>query len=362
MTSMNSYQLVEWGKPLQLRLHEKPVPVDGEVLVKIEAAGVCHSDLHIRDGYFDLGGGKRLTAEQFGSKLPLTMGHEMAGIVAAKGPNATGPEVGTKVVVYPWIGCGVCEHCLDERDTDCEKQRSLGTRTHGGFSDYVVVPKGRYLVPVGNVDLKLAATYACSGLTAYGALKKMPRMSANDRLLVIGAGGLGLAALSIAPLVSEVAAAGRVVVDLDPIKLEAATRQGAHVVFDSRTPDAAAALKAAAGGPIRGVIDFVGSRETAELAMAVTVKGAVIAIVGMMGGSLEIPLAMMSPRNLTIRGSHVGTLDELKALIQFASEGRLPPIPIETRPMSEINSILDDLEARRLIGRVVTVPDPVPVI
>ena len=353
MTSMNSYQLLEWGKPLQLRLHEVPVPQGAEVLVKIEAAGVCHSDLHIRDGYFDLGGGRRLTAEQFGSKLPLTMGHEMAGIVAAKGPDATGPEIGAQVVVYPWIGCGTCEHCLDERDTDCEKQRSLGTRTHGGFSEYVLVPKGRYLVPTGNVDLKLAATYACSGLTAYGALKKMPRMSTKDRLLVIGAGGLGLAALSIAPLVTE---AGLVVADLDPAKLAAATRQGAHVVFDCRTPDAAATLKAAAGGPIRGVIDFVGSRETAELAMAVAVKGTVIVIVGMMGGSLEIPLALMSPRNLTIRGSHVGTLDELKALVQFASEGRLPPIPVETRPMSEINNILDDLEARRLIGRVVTVP------
>ena len=97
---MNCYQLLEWGKPLQQRLLEVPVPQGAEVLVKIEAAGVCHSDLHIRDGYFDLGGGRRLTAEQFGSKLPLTMGHEMAGIVAARGLAATGPDVGTKVVVY----------------------------------------------------------------------------------------------------------------------------------------------------------------------------------------------------------------------------------------------------------------------
>ena len=105
---MNSYHLLEWGKPLQLRLHEVPVPQGAEVLVKIEAAGVCHSDLHIRDGYFDPGSGRRLTAEQFGSKLPLTMGHEMASSVAAKGPNATSPQIGTKVVVYPWIGCGSC--------------------------------------------------------------------------------------------------------------------------------------------------------------------------------------------------------------------------------------------------------------
>jgi alcohol dehydrogenase, propanol-preferring len=104
------------------------------------------------------------------------------------------------------------------------------------------------------------------------------------------------------------------------------------------------------------VIDFVGSQQTAELALAVAVKGTVIVIVGMMGGSLEIPLPLLSPRNLTIRGSHVGTLDELKALISFAEEGRLPAIPVATRPMSQINTILDDLEARRIIGRVVVTP------
>ena len=352
---MQSYQVVEWGKPLQLRLQEKPVPQGEEVLVKIEAAGVCHSDVHIRAGFFDLGGGKRLSAADFGSKMPMTMGHEICGTVVQSGPLAVGPAAGTRVVVYPWIGCGICSHCLDERDTDCEAQRSLGVKRDGGFSQYVLVPRSRYLVPVAdNVDSLLAATFACSGLTAYGALKKMPRMSGTDRLLIIGAGGLGLAAMAIAPLVTE---AKLVAADLDPIKLDAATRQGAHIVFDTRTPNTAAALKQAAGGPIRGVIDFVGSSETAELALAVAVKGTVIVIVGMMGGSLEIPLPLLSPRNLTIRGSHVGTLDELKALLRFASEGRLPAIPTTSRPMSQVNEILDDLEARRVIGRVVLVPD-----
>ncbi len=350
---MNSYQIVEWGKPLQLRIREKPKPQGEEVLIKVEAAGVCHSDIHIRDGYFDLGGGRRLTAEQFGSKLPLTMGHEIAGTVESLGPDASGAVLGTKVVVYPWIGCGVCDHCLDERDTDCEAQRTLGVRRDGGFSEYVIVPKGRYLVPLGDVDPRLAATFACSGLTAYGALKKMPRMTSKDRLLLIGAGGLGLAALAIAPLVTD---ATLVAADLDSVKLEAATRQGAHVVFDTRTVDTATALKQVAGGPIRGVIDFVGSRQTAELALAVAVKGTVIVIVGMMGGSLEIPLPLLSPRNLTIRGSHVGTLDELKTLLAFAAQGRLAPLPLTIRPMGQINEILDDLEARRLVGRVVTVP------
>lgn len=354
---MESYQITEWGKPLQHRLLERPSPHGDEVLVKIEAAGVCHSDVHLRAGYFDLGGGKRLTAEKFGATLPMTLGHEMAGTVAALGPEAANLEIGMPVVVYPWIGCGTCSHCLDQRDTDCEAQRSLGSRRDGGFSQYVLVPRSRYVVPVGPVDLKLAATFACSGLTAFGALKKLPPMSAGDRVLLIGAGGLGLAAVAIAPLVT---AARLVVADLDQDKLDAARALGAHVLFDSSGGgDVAPALKLAAGGPIRGVIDFVGTRQTAELAMAVAVKGTVIVIVGMMGGSLEVPLATLSPRNLTLRGSHVGTLDELKELLRYASEGRLQPIPVTARPMHEINRIIDDLEARRFVGRVVVTPTAV---
>ncbi len=353
---MESYQIVEWGKPLQLRLLERPSPRGDEVLVKIEAAGVCHSDVHLRAGYFDLGGGKRLTAEKFGAQLPMTLGHEMAGTVAALGPDAAGLEIGLPVVVYPWIGCGTCTHCLDQRDTDCEAQRSLGSRRDGGFSQYVLVPRSRYVVPAGQVDLKLAATFACSGLTAYGALKKLPPMSAGDRVLIIGAGGLGLAAVAIAPLVTG---AGLVVADLDQDKLDAAQALGAQVLFNSSGDDVAPALKQAAGGPIRGVLDFVGTRQTAELAMAVAVKGTVIVIVGMMGGSLEVPLATLSPRNLTLRGSHVGTLEELKELLRYAGEGRLQPIPVTTQPMHELNRIIDDLEQRRFVGRVVVTPTAV---
>lgn len=350
---MQSYQITEWGKPLQLRIRETPVPQGQEVLVRIEASGVCHSDVHIREGFFDLGGGRRARVEDSGASLPLTMGHEMAGTVVAMGPEATGTEIGARVVVYPWTGCGHCAHCDDERDEDCETPRSLGVRRDGGYSDHVIVPKGRFLVPAGSVDLQLAATYACSGLTSYGAMKKLPRLTAADRVLIIGAGGLGLAAIAVAPLLND---ARLVVTDIDPAKLDVALRQGAHAVFDSRTPDSIAALKAMAGGPIRGVVDFVGSPQTAAMAFGVVAKGGVIVVVGMSGGSAEVSLPSLSTRNLTLRGSYVGTLDELKDLLRFAQEGRLPAIPVTTRPMSDINELLDDLQARRVTGRVVTVP------
>jgi D-arabinose 1-dehydrogenase-like Zn-dependent alcohol dehydrogenase len=350
---MKSYQIVDWGKPLQLRIRETPVPEGEEVLVRIEASGVCHSDVHIRAGFFDLGGGRRANLADAGAPLPLTMGHEIAGTVVAMGPLASGVEIGTRGVVFPWIGCGKCAFCVQGRDVDCETPRSLGTRRDGGYSDYVLVPKGRYIVPSGDLDIHLAATYACSSLTAFGALQKLPPLSGDDRVLLIGAGGLGLAAIAIAPLVTQ---ARLVVADVDPAKLEAAARQGAAVTFDSRASGAAAALKLAAGGPIRGVIDFVGSRDTAQLALAVATKGTVIVIVGLHGGSVEVALPMLPTRNLTIRGSYVGTLEDLQALIRFAQEGRLPPIPVTRRRLDEVDHILDELDERRLVGRVVVTP------
>jgi len=354
VTQMKSYQIVDWGQPLEARQVAMPVPRENEVLVKVRAAGLCHSDIHLRDGYFDLGGGKRLTAAQYGAKMPMTLGHEIAGTVVQVGEDVQPAWTGKNVLVYPWIGCGKCDACQDLRDTDCEAQRSLGAKADGGFSEYVLVPDARYLIDIGKLDMHASATLACSGLTAFGALKKMPPMKATDRILLIGAGGLGLSALAAARLVTK---AGLVVADIDPIKLEAAKQQGADVIFDNRTPDTAAALKAAAGGPIRGVIDFVGSGTTASLAMGVAVKGTVIVVVGLMGGSLEIALPLLSPRNLTIRGSHVGTLDELKELVEFSRNGQLPGIPLTRRPMSEVNDALSDLEKGKSVGRIVLTPN-----
>ena len=353
MQEMRSYQVTEWDKPLQLRLRERPEPQGAEVLVKIEACGVCHSDVHIGEGYFEMGHGRKARLEDTGAKLPLTMGHEIAGTVVALGPDAKGTAVGVRGVVYPWIGCGHCAHCLRGHDVDCETPRSLGVRADGGYSNYVLVPDGRYVVPIDGVDLNLAATYACSSLTAYSALLKLPPLLPEDRVLVIGAGGLGLAAVSLAPLLT----AGRVIVaDIEPVNLAAAERQGASMTFDSRTPEPAKALKAAAGGSFRAVIDFVGSTDTAQLALGVVGKGGTIVIVGLHGGSIEVPLPMLPSRNLTLRGSYVGSLEDLHALLALARDKKLAPIPLTTRPLADINAILDDLRKHRVVGRVVTVP------
>src|SRR5260370_6724304 len=197
---MRAMQIIEWGKPLEAREYPDPEPEGEEVLLRVEAAGVCHSDVHIWDGHFDLGGGQQISLESRGVRLPFTMGHEIAGEVAALGPRASGVKVGDKVVAYPWIGCGECAACLKGEELLCLNPRTLGTRRAGGYATHVIVPHARYLLPHEGVPQGLAATYTCSGITAFSALKKTrDRLGADDHLVIIGAGGVGGSAVHIAP-------------------------------------------------------------------------------------------------------------------------------------------------------------------
>jgi len=347
---MTSYAIVSWGAPLQERIAPIPEPRGTEVLVRVERCGVCHSDVHIRTGGFDLGNGRAIRYADIGVALPFTMGHEIVGSVAALGPSAEGPPVGSPIVVYPWTGCGECAVCLEGRDIDCERNISLGTRRNGGFAEYAIVPHGRYLLDYGALDPNLAATCACSGLSAYSALRKLPPLSANDSLLIIGAGGLGLAATGLAKIMTP---ARIVVADSDASKLAAAATAGAHSTCHSAGDGAADGLVELAGSKFRGVIDFVGAPGTVRLALDVAAKGASIVVVGLFGGSLDLSTALLPMRNVSLRGSYVGSLDEMRALLELLAGLESYAVPIATRPMSEIDATLDDLHAGRIVGRVV---------
>ncbi|MBV8369803.1 MAG: alcohol dehydrogenase catalytic domain-containing protein [Candidatus Eremiobacteraeota bacterium] len=347
---MKSYAVVAWGAPLEEHDSATPVPQGAEVLVRVERCGICHSDVHIRHGAFDLGQGRSSRIEDLGVQLPFTMGHEIVGTVAALGPDARGVAVGQPVVVYPWIGCGACDACAAGRDIDCAKNVSLGVRRAGGYADHVLVPRDRYLLDYGSIDPNVAATCACSGLTAYSALKKLPPLTATDTILIIGAGGLGLAATAIA---SAVTPARIAVADIDETKLAAAREAGAALTFLSARDDAKRALRAELGGPVRGVIDFVGSPATVRLALDIAAMGATIVVVGLFGGSIDLPTALLPLRNLSLRGSYTGTLDEMKELLAIVGARGTHAVPITTRPMREVNAALDDLEAGRIVGRVV---------
>lgn len=346
---MKSFDIVDWGRPLQQVIRSKPTPVGGQVLMAVNACGVCHSDLHIRQGYLDLGDDRKVSFEQLGLKLPFTLGHEIVGTVVARGPHADIP-IGAKRVIYPWIGCGECRHCRRDDELSCEANRALGTRTAGGFSNYVLVPHQRYLLEYGGTDPNVAATCACSGLTAYSALRKLPSLDDSDTLLLIGAGGLGLAALSLA---SAMTGAKVVVADIDAKKLAHAERTTGCRTLNMSDAGAHDRLLALAGEKVRGVIDFVGSPDTLEFALNVAGKGASIIVVGLFGGSLNLSLALLPSRNLTLRGSYVGTLQEMRELLELNDQKKLLQVPIREMPIESLNDALEALEQGRVQGRIV---------
>ena len=188
---MLSYQLEAFGRPLSQVIRDTPQPQGSEVVVRVGSCGVCHSDVHLHDGYFDLGGDAKLDMTRT-VQPPRTLGHEIAGTVVAVGPQATGVQVGDRRVVFPWIGCGSCSLCEACQEHLCNSPRALGVHRDGGFADHVVVPHPRYLLDYGSLAEEQACTYACSGLTAYGALRKVAPLGLRDPLLIIGAGGVGL--------------------------------------------------------------------------------------------------------------------------------------------------------------------------
>jgi D-arabinose 1-dehydrogenase-like Zn-dependent alcohol dehydrogenase len=353
---MLSYQIVEFGKPLERRAYPVPTPRGNEVLVRVGACGVCHSDLHLWSGAYGLGGGKQISLTDRGARLPFTMGHEIVGEIVAVGPDADAAAIGRQGVIFPWIGCGECAFCLRGRELMCETPRNLGTRRDGGYSDHVLVPDARYVVDFGGLDPHYAATTACSGLTAYSAIRKTPKLDADDTVVVIGAGGVGLAAIG---LLARVTAAHTVAVDLSAPKRDAALEAGAAAAFDPTLPGALAQIRAR--GPItpRAVLDFVGTEQTASLALAIIGRGGCVVVVGLYGGEIPVSVSTMAMRNVTLQGSNVGTLEELHELIGILDTGGTRPIPVHARPMAEVNDALEELSRGITVGRTVLVP-PAP--
>jgi D-arabinose 1-dehydrogenase-like Zn-dependent alcohol dehydrogenase len=347
---MLSYDVVEWGKPLEKAERETPKPKGAEVLVKLKYCGVCHSDVHIRDGYFDLGGGKRLAMSERGINLPATLGHEPYGTIIAAGPEAGDVAVGADRLVYPWTGCGACMRCRQGLDNFCAASRCIGLQRPGGYADHLLVPHPRYLIDAGGIDPAWAATLSCSGLSTYAAVSKLEPIPADEWVAVVGAGGLGLSAISILRAMGH---ERMVAVDIDAAKLDAAENVGAAATVYGGEADAAGKIKRIAGGPLYGAVDLVGRTDTASLALAVLRKGGRLIVVGLYGGEIPLSLVATVQRALMIQGSHLGTVEELEKVVALARESKLRPIPIQKRPLSEISHTLDELKAGVVVGRVV---------
>jgi alcohol dehydrogenase, propanol-preferring len=350
---MKSYRVTEFGTPLQMIEVPTPQPSGTEVLLRVKAAGVCHSDLHIWEGGYDLGHGRRMSLKDRGIPLPLTMGHETAGEVVALGPQAEGIKVGEVRLVYPWIGCGKCPVCASGDEHLCATPRCLGVYCDGGYADHITVPHPRYLLDLQGLDPVMAAPYACSGLTTYSALRKVANVLEREPILIIGAGGLGLMALS---LLKAMGGKGAIVVDIDARKRQAALDAGALAAIDSAAADARRQIVQAAGAPVRAAIDLVGSEQTTALGFDVLPKGGKLVIVGLFGGAAPWSLPLIPIKAATIQGSYVGSLAELKALLDLVRRKSVPPIPVSRRPLHQAQQSLEDLRSGSLVGRAVLTP------
>jgi D-arabinose 1-dehydrogenase-like Zn-dependent alcohol dehydrogenase len=344
------FQVCQCGAPLQLNEKPTPQPTGSEILLKTIAAGVCHSDIHIWDGYYELGAGKRLQLLDRGIKLPLTMGHENVGEVVAVGSDAKGVKIGARVLAHPWMGCGECSVCKRGDEQLCKTPRNLGVFSDGGYADYIIVPHPRYLFDIGDMAPEKVAPLACSGITTFSAIKKAGSIIKDEPLVIIGAGGLGLMCLALNKMMGN---KGAIVVDIDPVKRDAAMKAGAIAVVDGKASDAAQQIIKLANGGAWAVNDYVGSSTTVQLGVDCITKGGKIIVVGLFGGDITVSTPFFPLKAMAIQGSYVGSLPEMKELLDLVRAKGLPPIPMTTRPLDQVANALNDLRAGKVVGRVV---------
>jgi D-arabinose 1-dehydrogenase-like Zn-dependent alcohol dehydrogenase len=351
---MKSQAIVEFGAPLKEVETETPVPKGTEVLLKVHNAGVCHSDVHIHDGYFDLGGGAKLPMANM--KLPHTLGHEIEGEVVAIGPDVKGIEVGQRYAAFPWIGCGKCAACERGEENICvggPRQLGCSSGVAGGYATHCLVPHPKYLIDYGKTEPALGAAYMCSGLTAFAAMKKVGKLGAADQVLVLGCGGVGMMGVQFA---KSLFGKGPLAADIDEGRLDAAKKAGASKTYNTADPNAAKQLMADTGGGAYAVVDFVGSEKTFAFATQTVRRGGKVIIVGLFGGAMSMPIPMFPFRAISINGSMVGSLDETNEMMALVRAGKVDPIPYTKRPLADASKTLDDLRAGKIVGRVVLQP------
>jgi alcohol dehydrogenase len=348
MAMMKRQSLVRFDAPLCETVIDIPKPQGREVLVRVERCGLCHSDLHLQDGYMDLGNGKRLDTTR-GMALPFTLGHEIAGVVDEVGPDAPKDIVGRKKAVFPWIGCGECRDCVAGDENLCARNRFLGVSIDGGFATHVLVPDAKYLLDYDPLSINMAATLMCSGITAYGALKRLVDRPRQRNLLLIGLGGVGMMGLAFAQAMFKQKVS---VADLSPAARETALANGAAVAYDPSEADIARRIIKENDGGFDAVVDFAGNEKSMNFAVSTVARGGKIVVSGLMGGNFNLPIVQWIYKRMTIEGFMVGTLAEAKELMALARSGRIKPTPMREEPMGDAQKWMEQLRAGKVVGRV----------
>ena len=351
---MEAARIIEPNETLKIQHIETPRPRGSQVLIKVSSSGVCHSDIHLWEGGYEGPSGQFLKATDRGVKYPLTPGHEIAGTVEDMGEEAEGFTKDQKVIVYPWLGEGLCTACRTGQENLCDKPRSLGIYNDGGYADYILVPSYKYLLNLDEgMDTDASATLSCSALTAYGAIKNSG-LRPNDNIIVVGAGGLGLMAMQ---LIKAISGARIIAMDLDPKKLEVAKKNGADDIINSKKEDpqkVVMELTDKLGADT--IIDFVNASKTAETDIQLLRRRGKLVLVGLFGGELKLSLVTMPTRAYKIIGSYTGSISEMVELVSLAKRGVIKPVVSNRFKLDQATEALTMLKDGKIIGRAVINP------
>lgn len=329
-----------FDQPLSIQELPVPKPGPGEILVKIEASGVCHTDLHAARGDWPVK-----------PTLPFVPGHEGVGLVAAVGAGVSDVKEGDAVGV-PWLysACGRCTYCVTGWETLCERQRNTGYSVNGGFAEYVVAPSAFVGHLPSGADFAAMAPILCAGVTTYKGLKETDARP-GEWVAISGIGGLGHVAVQYARAMGFHVAA----VDVDPAKLELATRLGADLAVDGREPDAVETLVRETGGGAHGVLVTAVSTGAFGQAISMVRRKGTVSLVGLPPGDFPLPIFPVVLKRITVRGSIVGTRQDLSEAIAFAAEGAVRA-NVTVAPLAAINEVFGRMERGQIEGRIVLRP------
>ncbi|MER5177341.1 NAD(P)-dependent alcohol dehydrogenase [Streptomyces sp. NPDC002896] len=345
---MKALQYREIGAAPEVVTVPDPEPGPGQVLLKVTAAGVCHSDIAVMEW----------PAEGFPYELPLTLGHEGVGTVAALGAGVTGLAEGDAVAVYgPW-GCGTCAKCAEGKENYCLRAGELGIfppglGAPGSMAEYMLVDDARHLVPIGGLDPVATVPLTDAGLTPYHAIKKsLPKLVPGSTAVVIGTGGLGHVAIQ---LLRAMTAARVIALDVSEDKLALARTVGAHEAVLSDAQAAAKVRELTGGLGAQAVFDFVGVEPTVKTAGAVAAVEADVTIVGIGGAGLPVGFGHL-PFEVSVAAPYWGSRGELFEVLDLARAGAVS-VHTETFSLDEAPLAYERLHAGKINGRAVILPN-----
>jgi propanol-preferring alcohol dehydrogenase len=334
---MKAAQVEKFGQPLEFKELDVPVPGPGQILVKTEACGVCHTDLHARNGDWPVK-----------PKLPFTPGHEGIGIVTALGTGVTAVKEGDRVGV-PWLysACGHCEFCLAAQEPVCAEAQFGGYTKNGGFAEYIIADPNYVAHIPAHLKSTAAAPLICAGITSYKGIKETEACP-GEWVVISGIGGLGHLGVQYAKAMGLHVCA----VDIDDGKLEHAKHLGADAAVNASKGDPVSAVVKVTGGGAHGVLITAPSLPAFKQGVGMTRKHGTCVLVGIPPGEFPTPLFEVVANCITIRGSFVGTRGDMAEALAFAADGKVKA-DIELQPLSAINKVFERLARGEVPSRVV---------